>query len=52
MMPPVQNRKLRMFRAVELRGNLLEIEVSEVDIYNTSSITSIMIFTILEILVL
>ena len=31
MMPPVQNRKLRMFRAIELRANLLEIEVSEVD---------------------
>ena len=31
MMPPVQNRKPRVFRAIELRANLLEIEVSEVD---------------------
>ena len=31
MMPPVQNRKPRAFRAIELRANLLEIEVSEVD---------------------
>jgi hypothetical protein len=30
-MPPVQNRKPRVFRAIELRANLLEIEVSEVD---------------------
>jgi hypothetical protein len=31
MMPPVQNRKTRVFRTIELRANLLEIEVSEVD---------------------
>ena len=31
MMPPVQNRKPRVFRAIDLRANLLEIEVSEVD---------------------
>jgi hypothetical protein len=31
MMPPVQNRKRRVFRAIELRANLLEIEVSEVN---------------------
>ena len=31
MMPPVQNRKPRVFRAIGLRANLLEIEVSEVD---------------------
>ena len=31
MMPPVQNRKPRMFWAIELGANLLEIEVSEVD---------------------
>ena len=31
VMPPVQNRKPRVFRAIELRANLLEIEVSEVD---------------------
>ena len=31
MMPPVQNRKPRVFRAIELRANLLEIEFSEVD---------------------
>jgi hypothetical protein len=31
MMPPVQNRKPRVFRAIELRADLLEIEVSEVD---------------------
>ena len=31
MMPPVQNRKPRVFRAIELRANLFEIEVSEVD---------------------
>jgi hypothetical protein len=30
MMPPVLNRKPRVFRAIELRANLLEIEVSEV----------------------
>jgi hypothetical protein len=30
-MPPVQNRKPRVFRAIELRANWLEIEVSEVD---------------------
>jgi hypothetical protein len=35
MMPPVQNRKPRVFRAIELRANLIEIEVSDVDgIYN------------------
>ena len=31
MMPLVQNRKPRVFQAIELRANLLEIEVSEVD---------------------
>ena len=31
MMPPVQNRKPRVFQAIELRANLFEIEVSEVD---------------------
>ena len=31
MMPPVQNRKPTVFRAIELRANLFEIEVSEVD---------------------
>ena len=31
MMPPVQNRNPRVFRATELRANLFEIEVSEVD---------------------
>ena len=31
MMPPVQNRKPRVFRAIELRANLFEIGVSEVD---------------------
>jgi hypothetical protein len=31
MMPPLQNRKPRVFRTIELRANLLEIEVSEVD---------------------
>jgi hypothetical protein len=31
MMPPVQNRNPRVFRAIELRANLFEIEVSEVD---------------------
>ena len=31
MMPPIQNRKPRVFRAIELRANLVEIEVSEVD---------------------
>ena len=32
VMPPVQNRKpARVFRAIELRANWLEIEVSEVD---------------------
>jgi hypothetical protein len=31
MMPPVQNRKPRVFRAIELRANWFEIEVSAVD---------------------
>jgi hypothetical protein len=31
VMPPIQNKKPRGFRAIELRANLLEIEVSEVD---------------------
>jgi hypothetical protein len=31
MIPPIQNRKPRVFRAIELRANLLEIKVSEVD---------------------
>jgi hypothetical protein len=31
VMPPVQNRKPRVIRAIELRANLLEIEVSEVN---------------------
>jgi hypothetical protein len=31
VMPPVQNVQPRVFRAIELRANWLEIEVSEVD---------------------
>jgi hypothetical protein len=31
MMPPIQNKNPRVFRATELRANLFEIEVSEVD---------------------
>jgi hypothetical protein len=31
MMPLAQNRKPRVFRAIELLANVLEIEVSEVD---------------------
>jgi hypothetical protein len=31
LMPPVQNKKPRVFRAIELHANLLEIEISEVD---------------------
>ena len=31
VMPPVQNRNPRVFRVIELRANLFEIEVSEVD---------------------
>ena len=31
MMPSVQNRNPRVFRGNELRANLFEIEVSEVD---------------------
>jgi hypothetical protein len=31
MMPLVQNMKRRLFLAIELRANLFEIEVSEVD---------------------
>jgi hypothetical protein len=32
VMPPVQNRKpAKVFRAIELHANWLEIEVSEVD---------------------
>ena len=31
VMPPVQNRNPRVFRAIELRANLFEIEVSELD---------------------
>ena len=31
MMPSVQNRKPRVFRASKVRANLFEVEVSEVD---------------------
>jgi hypothetical protein len=31
LMPPVQNKKPRVFWAIELHANLLEIEISEVD---------------------